>query len=430
MKKKRGRIIAISITIVVLALISYSVTKRIVGATSKTNSDTIAIPVVTRYPRIQNIEKIYTFTGNLKPKETVTVLSKIPGKIESIYVSEGDRISINQTVAQIEDDTVKLQLKQAEAAFKAAEAQYQKALRGVRKEELENAEALVKQAEEDLKTAEENFNRVKKLYKAGTIPKAKYEETESKLREAKTKLENAKRNLKMMREGATKEDIAMAKANMEAMRAQYELAKLQFDYTRIKSPISGSVAHIFVTEGNMVNQTMPIMAIIREDPIVAEINVPEKYYQEIKNKQKTIEVHIKPLSIPEGRIFKGKITKISSIIDPSSRTFSVEAEIDNREGKLLSGMFVEAGMIVEKHTNVLTVPKSAVIKRNGKRGVFIVKEPQPNNKIARFVEIKSGIERNNWIEIKNKDLTQHTKIIIDGNSFLENEQLIREVKEE
>ncbi len=430
------RIVGISILVILLSLITYSIVTRIIKNSRNQNKEVIATPVIVEKPEIKTMEKVYTFTGNLKPKETVTILSKIPGKIERIFVKEGERVREGQIVAKIEDDVVKLQLKQALAAFKAAEAQYQKAVKGVRKEELENAEALVKQAEDDFKTAQENFKRVKTLYKAGTIPKAKYEETENQLRDAKTKLDNAKRKLKMMREQTSKEEIEMARSNMEAMKARYELAKLQLDYTRITTPISGTVAHIFVTEDNMVNQTMPIMAIIRENPILAEINVPEKYYREIAEKKNKIEVRIKPTSLPENAMFKGKITKISSVIDPASRTFTVEAEINNDSGKLLAGMFIEADLVVEKISHALTVAQTAIVTRNGKTGVFIAKTladkkngKKINGEIAEFVPVTPGIVQGERVQILNRNITEDTRIITDGNSFLENGQTIREVKE-
>ncbi len=423
----------ISILIILLLLTTYSVVSRIAKNSKTQNKETIATPVIVEKPQIKTMEKIYNFTGNLKPKETVTILSKIPGRIEKIFVKEGEKVREGQIVAKIEDDVVKLQLKQAQAAFKAAEAQYQKAVKGVRKEELENAEALVKQAEDDFKTAKENFKRVKTLYKAGTIPKAKYEETQNQLRDAQTKLENAKRKLKMMKEGASKEEIEMARSNMEAMRAKYQLAKLQLDYTKVTCPISGTVAHIFVTEGNMVNQTMPIMAIIRENPILAEVSVPEKYYSEIREKRKTIEVRIRPSSLPDNTIFKGRIIKISSVIDPASRTFNVEAEIENNSGKLLAGMFVEADIVVERVAHALTVAQSAIINRNGKTGVFVAEHDstdKSNREIAKFVEIVPGIVQGGRVQILKGNITKDTKVITDGNSFLENGQIIREAKEE
>ncbi len=423
------RIIGVSIIIILLSLITYSVVSRIIKNNKSQNRETIATPVIVEKPQIMTMEKIYTFTGNLKPKETVTILSKIPGKIEKIFVKEGERVKEGQTVAKIEDDVVRLQLKQAWAAFSAAKAQYQKAIKGVRKEELENAEALVKQAEADFKTAEDNFKRVKTLYKAGTIPKAKYEETENQLKDAKTKLENAKRKLKMMKEGTSKEEIEMARSNMEAMKARYDLAKLQLDYTRITSPISGTVAHIFVTEDNMVNQTMPIMAIIRENPILAEINIPEKYYSEIAKKKKIIEVRIKPTSLPDGSVFKGKIIKISSVIDPTSRTFTVEAEINNNSGKLLAGMFVEANLVVEKISRALTVAQSAIVNRNGKSGVFVGVFTNSDTERAKFVVIVPGIVEGERVQIIKGNITESSRVITDGNSFLEDGQIIREVKE-
>ncbi|GEM_PF-308891 len=458
--KRKGIIVTISIFSAIAILIGYSVYSRIKNRPDEKETVT-GVPVVTAKPVIMDMRKIYMFTGNLSPKETVTVTSKIPGRIEKIFVTEGELVKKDTVLAKVEDKTARLQERQAYAAWQAAKAQYEKAIGGARKEQIENARALVKQAEEDLSTALENLKRAERLYKSGTIPKAQYEDTESKYRAAKTQLENAKRNLKMMEEGAQKEDIEMARANMEAAKARYDLANLQLDYTRIKAPITGQVAKIFVDEGNMIGQTTPILTLIQEDPIEADIAVPEKYYNEIQAKWKDIEIWIHPSSFPEGDLFRGKIVNVSNIIDPQTRTFNVKGEIGNSEGRLLPGMFVEARLVVEKRKNVVTVPVTSLVVRNGKKGIFVVENHSP--KRARFIEVETGLEEqkedgdiveivrvvipddinpndnpngSNQVsgqkqgKIKERINLENMHVIIDGNSFLEDGQVVVEVKPE
>ncbi|RKX86553.1 MAG: hypothetical protein DRP57_01295 [Spirochaetes bacterium] len=451
--KRKGKTLTIVIAITA-AVISLSVFARLKNRSAKDTAVQTEIPVEIEKPQYRVMEKILSFTGNLVSGNTVTVLSKIPGKIEKIYVTEGAKIYKGELLAKIEDDSVILQMKQAYSAWKASEAQYNKIRKGARKEEIENTRALVKQAKQDLVDAEENLNRLKRLYKNGAIPKSQYEESESRYRNAKTSYQNAQRSLSLMEKGASPEELEMARANMDAMKAQYELACLQVDYTRITAPISGKVAKIFADKGNMVAQTTPILTIISESLIEAQILIPEKYYGEIKEKKDSIIVNIYPSAYTSSKPYTGKISAVDSVIDPASRTFTVSVDIENRDGSLLPGMFIEADLVIEHYDNALTVPIGAVVNSNGREGVFIVKESavspkngegkdKINRKVqvkaedaqkdklkglklstAQFIAVKTGIRESGRVQIL-KGISASDLVIIDGNSFLENGQEVR-----
>ena len=423
--KKKSRTLAIVI-IIISAVIALSLFTRLRDGNTKDIKEQSGIPVKAETPEYRVMERILTFTGNLKPKDTVTILSKIPGKIEKIYVKEEDTIRKGEVLAKIEDASVKLQMNQAYSAWKAAEAQYNKAKKGARKEEIENAQALVKQAKQNLKDAEENLSRLERLYKNGAIPKSQYEESESKYRNAKTSYQNAQRSLSLMEKGASPEELEMARSNMEAMKSQYELARLRVDYTRITSPISGKVATIYVDEGNTVGQTTPILTVISEKIIEASILVPEKYYGEIKEKKDSIVVKIRPSAYPASQPHTGSISSVDSVIDPLSRTFKVRIDIDNKNKDLLPGMFVEADFVMEHYDRALTVPTGALVNRNGKVGVFLIKYGKIPR--AKFVNVKTGIREKGSVQIL-KGLSVSDTVIVDGNSFLESGQEVRVITE-
>ena len=255
------RWIGILILLIIVGLIAYSVYRRVAG-TSANQEGVQEVPVVAARPHRGEIERILAYSGTLGPKSLVTLTPKVAGRIEKILVKEGDPVRAGQILVQLEDDVVRLQMEQAASALRAAQAQYEKAQKGVRQEELENSQALLTQAEKDFTTAEENFKRSERLYKEGAIAKARFEEAQRQYGSVQTQVDNARRNVQMMEKGASTEEQRMAQANMKAMEAQYNLARLQVDFTRIGSPISGTVARVFVDEGNLASQTTPILAII------------------------------------------------------------------------------------------------------------------------------------------------------------------------
>jgi HlyD family secretion protein len=380
------------------------------------------VPVVVTSPHKGSIQRSLYYSGTLKPETTVTVMSKVGGRIERIYVKMGDKVSRGQVLLSIEQDTAALQLDQAYSAWKAAEAQYRKVRNGPRKEEIENMQALVLQARRDFSTAEEAYLRAERLFESGAIAKAQFEESERMYGNAKTQLENAERTLRLMEQGATREELAMAKENADALKAQYELARLQLSYTTIETPMEGIVADILVDQGNLVGQTTPILVIVRDDPIIIEVPVPEKHYNDLLKNRNFITAFIVNGSDKHTSAYQGKIRNVSSVIDPRSRTFKVEIMVDNNDGSLRPGMYVNVELVVERYTEALLLPKSAILNYDGAAHVFLVREEQSAVAVLRQIEV--GIADDSIVQVL-AGLTGTEKVISQGNAFLEDGQEVR-----
>jgi multidrug resistance efflux pump len=231
--------------ILVAAVLLWVVVRRITTTPTGSSEAQESIPVLVQTPRIGAIERILSTSGTLIAGATIHITSKVSGRIEAILVQEGQAVTDGELLVQIEEEAPRLQVEQAHAAWQAAEAQYQKALKGARPEELENARALYEKAEKDLATAEEGFSRSEQLYNSGTIPKAQFEQAESSLRAARTELENAGRSLQLLEQGASAEEKRMARAQAEAAGASFRLARLQLEFTRIRAPCAAVVAKVF-----------------------------------------------------------------------------------------------------------------------------------------------------------------------------------------
>ena len=382
------------------------------------------VAVAAGYALRTEIEEILRYPGTLTPQGTVTVIPKISGRVSNLLVREGDAVTRGQLLVSIDDETVRLQMEQALSAWNAAAAQHRQAERGVRDGELQSAKASLTQAEEDLAVAERNFERSKRLYEAGAIARAKFEESENAMSAARTQLENAGRSVQMMEEGAGSEELDMAKSNAAAMEAQYNLAKLQHDYARIKAPVSGNVAKIFVDEGNTVGVGSPLVTLVAEDPMGVIIAIPEKYYGRFIDYGK-FSVRVWPVAYPDHEPFEGVISAVAPVIDIASRTFVVEATVENAQRLLRPGMYVNTEIITGSRENVLVVPQTAVVLRNDKPVVYRIDEG--NSYHVTEVPVETGMSSNSMVEIIGT-LTIDDLIVLRGNSFLENGQKVQLVE--
>ena len=424
MKKKRKRIIAIIVTIPVL-IIAFQVGRRLL-ANRETDIIQAAVPVVTDKPQVGTLENSVLYSGTLMPEKMVTVLPKAAGKLEKIVVSEGQEVEEGELLGTVDKEVAKLQMEQARAAYQAAFAQYKVAQRGVRPAELENAKALLAQAEKNLVSAKTNLERSKRLLNAGTISQSNYEETERLYQNAATEVENARREVQLMAEGSGKEELEMAEANAEAAEAQYELAKLQYENTEITAPVSGMVAKIMAEEGNMVGSEVPILLIVQDNPIYVEIPMPEKYYGKISEKADSIETRIYPAAYPEADPYNGKVTNIARVLDPESRTFTLEISVENPDQRLRPGMYVNVEIVLDRSEGTVMVPESSLVYRNDAQVVFVVDGADSGGggkKLAVMKPVRVGLRRDGIAEIY-EGINSEDKIIVKGNAFLEEGQLI------
>jgi len=417
--KKRLLIIGV---LLFFALLLTGITIINLMTKEQTTLEQVKALVVVIQPWRGNIHKSLYYSGTLQPANIITVISKVPGKIEQIMVEEGDLIRKGDVLVKIEQDVVDLEMNQAYSAWQAAQAQYEKAKKGPRVQEIENVRALVEQGQKDFIDAEQAFERAQRLFESGTISKTQYEEYERIYRSAKTQLENAERSLRLMEEGASVVELAMAEAQAQAMEAQYQLAQLKLGYTQIQAPMAGVVAQIFVDEGNLVGQTVPILVIMQDNPIIMEIPMPEKHYGYIQKNREQLTAHIIPSAYDYSLIFNGVISNISPIINPQSRTFTIEITIDNSESRLRPGMYANVEFIVENYEDALLVPKSAILEYNGKPHIFLITKHSPA--FVQLKEIQVGIKDSKNIQVLS-GLTGTETIISEGNAFLVDGQEVR-----
>ncbi len=383
-----------------------------------------AVAVMQGRARRGPVARTLRYSGTLSPAATITVPSKVAGRIEEVPVREGQLIFQGDLLAQIEDDALRLEAEQAQAAWQAARAQYQHARQGVRPEELENARSLVQKAQEDFAVADQAFQRSRKLYEAGAMARAAYEQAETAWRAARTGLENGRRTLAMLEEGGSPEEQEMARSQAQARRAAYDLAALQLSYARVLSPVAGIVARVLQEEGNTVAAGTPLVVMVQDDPIVARVAVPELHYGEFLRRRGEIAALVRPLAYPERKPFAGVVTAVAPTIEAASRTFTVEVQLDNASRLLRPGMYCDVELVVERTEAALLVPLSAVVERGDRQVVFVVGGGSPPAAEAR--EVTLGIESGEEVQILS-GLSESDWIVVEGNAFLEDGQALRVV---
>lgn len=262
----------------------------------------------------------------------VRVSGKVPGRILQLYVQEGQRVAMGDTLVLIDSPEVRAKLAQANAAKSAAMAQLQKANKGARSETIEGAFEMWQKAEIGVDITKKSFDRVERLFKKGVVTAQNRDEVEAKYKAALATASAAKSQYNMARNGAEDEDKLASSALVEKAKGAIAEVEAYLAETILLAPISGEVSEVFPASGELVATGSPIMNIVDMSDIWFSFNVREDLLNDMKmnshievtipalNEIVTLEVtYIKALA----SYATWKTTKASGQFD--AKTFEVRA---------------------------------------------------------------------------------------------------------
>ncbi len=202
-------------------------------------------------------------------------------------------------------------------------------------------------------------------------------------------------------------EYLQAKSTKEALEQKLEALKAQLDMAVIKSPINGVVDEVIARQGEMANPQMPFARIVNIDNVYITADVSEMYLPKI-HKGDEVDIEFPVLN----RSIKRSIFRISSVIDPSSRTFRVRVNLKNDDNLIKPNMMAVLKLLTYSDDSAIVVP-SILVKKDF-TGEFIFVAKQDGDKwVARKKYLKTGIKNNNKTVVI-EGLTGNDKIIIKG----------------
>jgi RND family efflux transporter MFP subunit len=314
-----------------------------------------------------------TVVGNLIGAATVEAVPKVAGRLDSVSVRLGDRVRRGQQLAKIEDRELLEQVRQAQASY-------------------EVSAATIRQREADLRFAQTNLDRSKNLFERQLIPKQTFDDAEARFQAAAAQLD-------------------LAKAQHAQADARLDELKINVANTTITSPVNGFIGKRTLDPGAWVTPNSALLSVVDISVVRLVANIIEKDLRRISAGQRAdTEVDAFP-----NETFRGRIARISPVLDPATRTAQIEVEIDNAQFRLKPGMYARVNFTVEQRNNTLVVPANALVDVQGSRGVF-----QPSgsaNDVAKFKPIKVGLIDEKLVEVE-EGLSEGERIVTTGAAAL------------
>lgn len=192
--------------------------------------------------------------------------------------------------------------------------------------------------------------------------------------------------------------------NNNLMAVRNESIGFEYEEGYIKSPISGNVGKILVDVGSMTNPQTSVALIVEYSKVKVEFNLSEVQGGAISKSQK-VDIEIDALP---GQLFKGKVSEISPVIDPMTRTISAKAVINNPKKILRPGMTARITINLDEKIDVLSIPKHALLDSY----LFIVKDSTAERR-----DVVVGLFGDENVEIL-QGLSQGEPVIVIGQERL------------
>lgn len=323
------------------------------------------VAVVTVEPK--NIPASFEYTGQTAGSREVEVRARVTGILQKRNYAEGGTVAANQSLFTIDPALYDAALKRTEADLGAMQARLQQWQREVA--------------------------RLKPLYKAKAVSQKDYDDVVS--------------------------NEAIAAADVKAAQARVVEARLNLEYTRVESPISGIAGRALRSEGNYVSGPDVLLTTVTQiDPIYVLFGISDqdrlKLHREsaagrlVLPKDGQFDVQVK---LAEGGLYArtGKMNFTGVIVSGTTGTSEARAELPNPDGLLHPGQFVRVILGGAQRPNAILVPQRAVLE--GPQGKFVYLVTSESKAEARPVELGDW-QGDDWIVTAG--LSPGDRVIVDG----------------
>jgi len=356
-------------------------------------SGEIVAPVV----RVQRgtIDNSLTISGTFKPFQEVDVHAKVAGYIQTIHVDVGDRVKTGQTLAVLEVPELAAELAGASAAVRRSE------------EEIHRAQGDVQRAKSTHAAAHAMYDRLNQAsqQRAGLVAQQEVDNAQAKDLEAEAQVSSATAAL-----SAAEQALAVAEANHN----QYTALSA---YTRIVAPFAGVITVRYADTGSLISagtasstQSTPLVRLAEVSKLRLVLPIPESIAAEI-HLGDAVRVHVQALH----EDIVGKVSRFASALDLQTRTMETEIDFDNRDGKLMPGMYAETVLQLTRRKDGFVVPLEAVAQNNGDATVLAV---TPQNLVEER-HIKLGLQGKSRVEVLS-GLSGSEQVIVGNRSQFRN----------
>lgn len=330
--------------------------------------------------------------GSLHADEESVVGAKVAGRVAEVHVDLGDFVEAGTPIVTLDREEFVLQVSQAEAQLQQARAAV-----GLRSEDSvadlsPEKSPPVREQRAIWEEAKSEVVRAESLRRQRAIAEGEYDEVVAAEQVAEARYASAINSVH--------EKIA----TIAVRQAEASLAKQRLHDAVITAPLDGFIQQRDVAVGSYVSAGQAIARVVRNHPLRFRGSVPERFAQALRVEQK-VQLQVESIAAP----LHTQVTRISPTLDQRSRALMFEAEVDNSDHQIRTGLFAEAALVIDPDATALVIPESAIVEFAGTQKVWKVVDGMAGEQ-----EVLVGGRRDGQLEIL-EGLEVDDVILLDGS---------------
>src|ERR1700691_4132433 len=304
-------------------------------------------------------------TGTLQAVDTVQVRPRVSGYVDAVRFVEGARVAKGAVLFQIDPRPFAL--------------------------EVDRLNAELNRAQSKLDYANAGRARAERLFAQNAIAREEYEQLTSAATEAA--------------------------ADVGSIRAQLNAARLNLEFTQVRSPIDGHVSRALITAGNLVSSADVLTTVVSDDPIYAYFDTDEATYLKFAKlaggnahgRGDYASAVFLGLVGEQGFPHQGQLDFLDNQVDSHSGTIRARAVFDNRDGRFTPGLFARIKLVAHDSYDAVLIDDRAIGTDLGKKYVLLLKSD--NSVEYRLVELGQNVE---GLRVVQRGLVASDVIVING----------------
>jgi HlyD family secretion protein len=305
--------------------------------------------------------------GKIEPIDNFEAHAPIATTVTKLYVQQGAWVKPGQLLLQLQDADARAQAARAEAQLRGAQADVNAITSGGTQEELSSTRNALIKAEADREAAGRNLQALQRLQQSGAASQAEVDAAQNQLKITESNVQTLQQKLK---DRYSRAEIGHVQAQQTEAQASLAAAQQLLRNSNVTSPFAGMVYSLPVKQGTFVSSGDLLVQIADLHKVRVRAFVDEPEIGHLKKGQ-VVEVTWDALP---GRVWKGELENLPTVIVQRNTRMvgEVTCIVDNSDLRLLPNTNVTVAVIVDRHEDVLTVPREAIHQDAEGRYVFQV----------------------------------------------------------
>lgn len=357
------------------------------------------IPVQVEAAGKKTLTNTAILSGKVTSDTEVSVIPKVPGKVESVLVSVGDPVKKGAVLFTLDATDLR-------SAFQLADARFtnSKELWSAAKASLDRTRTL---SSAKIADAQQNLANTKALFAAGAVSKNQLDQTELGVKELEASYASQIEQLQ----------VQASDSSLQLAQVQLNQAREAYDNATVTAPVDGTVAQVNIQVGNMASSAQAAVSLTSTKSVYSSLSVAENLVNRLA-KDQAVEVTVPSVS---EQSFVGKIDHISPSSDSRTQLYPIKISMNNPDGLIKPGMFAKVELTTEEKTDVMAIKSEAVVLKNEKTIVYVV---EGDKAVAK--EVVTGLDTGVDIEIL-KGLNLNDQVIVKGQTLVDEGRKVKVV---